>query len=137
MRKRPLVMIVLLSSVWVMAQTAGQESNYLNRTSSSKQQAAAPDTAPTQATQSSGTDPHESLLEGCLGRSRASLTLTDTAGKVYELRGDTGQLAEHVGQQVSIIGTEEAGSASRGAGAQPTFTLKKVKIVGRVCLASK
>jgi hypothetical protein len=63
--------------------------------------------------------------------------LTDVGGKVYRLRGDTAQLARHVGQQATVTGTEEQGRASGAAGAQPTFTVKKVSLIANVCAASQ
>src|SRR5262249_46192143 len=75
-------------------------------------------------------------LEGCLGGSSGRFTLTDVGGRVYPLRGDTAQLGDHVGQQVSITGTEESESSSAG-GAQSTFSVKKVKFVGPSCKTAK
>jgi hypothetical protein len=138
MRKTYLITaIVVLSSVWVTAQSGGQRSTYPNRTSPSKQQAAASAMAPTEGGQTSAEHPHDSLLEGCVGGSRGNLTLTNAAGKVYQLRGDTATLADHVGQQAALTGTEEPASASPAAGAQPTFTVKKVNTIASTCSAPK
>ena len=138
MKKRYLITaIVVLSSVGVMAQSGGQRPTYPNRTSPSKQQPAASDMAPTEGAQTSAEHPHDILLEGCVGGSRSNLTLTNTAGKVYQLRGDTATLGDHVGQQAALTGTEEPGSAPRAAGAQPAFTVKKVNMIASTCSASK
>jgi hypothetical protein len=129
--------IVALLSVWIMAQSEGQRSTYPNRTSPSKQHVAASDMAPTEGAQTSAEHPHDSLLEGCLGGSRGNLTLTNAAGKVYQLRGDTATLADHIGQQAALTGIVEPGSASPEAGAQPTFNVKKVNTIASTCSAPR
>src|SRR5262249_39850411 len=101
----------------------------------SNQQTAAPGATQTQAALPAAPS-HDILLEGCLGGSSGRFTLTDVGGKVYPLRGDTAQLGDHVGQQVSITGIEQPESTSAG-GSQPTFTVKKVKFIGRPCETSK
>lgn len=137
MRKRYLVTaIVLLSAVWVMAQSTGRQSAYRNNTTPSNQQPAAA-MAPVSATQTSSASKHDSLLEGCIGGSSDRLTLTDAAGKVYQLRGDTAKLSDHVGQHASIMGIEEHGSAPGVEAAQTTFTVKKVAIIASICSASR
>ena len=83
---------------------------------------------------------HDRLLEGCVRNLNGNLTLTDMEGRDYHLRGDTVQLADHVGQQAVVIGIEEQGSVPAAAGSQPIFTLftvKKVRLIGRICAASK
>jgi hypothetical protein len=136
MRKTYLITaIVVLASVWVIAQSEGRRSTYSNFAST--QQPAASEMAPTQGGQASAEHPRESLLEGCVEGSRANLTLTNAAGKVYRLLGDTATLAAHVGQQAVLTGTEDPGSASRAAGAQPTFTVKKVNTIASTCSAPK
>lgn len=92
---------------------------------------------PESATQALSADRHDSLLEGCIGGSSDRLTLTDSAGKVYQLRGYTALLAEHVGQHASIIGIEEHGSTGGTDRAQPAFTVKKVAIIASLCSASR
>jgi hypothetical protein len=128
--------IGLAVTLGVMAQPAGQHSTHPNSATSSNQQSAAP-AAVAAATQSSSPTKRESFLEGCIGGSSSRLTLTDVEGKVYQLRGDTAMLAEHVGQHATITGMEEQGSAPGADRTQPTFTVKKVAFIARVCPASK
>jgi hypothetical protein len=129
--------IVLPATLWAMAQSAGQQSTHPESTTSSNQRPAAPILAPASATQASSTNKRDTFLEGCIGGSSGRLTLTDVAGKVYQLRGDTAALAEHVGQHATITGIEEQGSASSADRAQTTFTVKKVALIARICPASK
>jgi FlaG/FlaF family flagellin (archaellin) len=138
MRKRDPVVtaMVLLSAVWVMAQSTGRQSAYPNSTTPSNQQPAAA-MAPVSETQTSSANKHDSLLEGCIGGSNDRITLTDAAGKVYQLRGDTAKLSDHIGQHASIMGTEEHGSTPGLDGAQTTFTVKKVAIIASVCANSR
>jgi hypothetical protein len=129
MRKPYLVMTLFwLSSICIMVQSQGQQS-------AANQQAAAPVATQTQAALPQAPN-HDILLEGCLGGSSGHFTLTDPAGKAYPLRGDTAQLDDHVGQQVSLTGTQQPETTSAG-GAQSTFTVKKVKFIGRACETSK
>lgn len=138
MRKRDQVLtaMVLLSAVWVMAQSTGRQSAYPNSPAPSNQQPAAA-MAPVSETQTSPVSKHDSLLEGCIGGSNDRLTLTDAAGRVYQLRGDTAKLSDHIGQHASIMGTEEHRSTRGLDVAQTTFTVKKVAIIASVCANSR
>jgi hypothetical protein len=105
--------ITLSATLWVMAQSAGPHSIPPNSATSSNQQSPAPAVVAA-ATQSSSSTKRESFLEGCIGGSSNRLTLTNVEGKVYQLRGDTATLAEHVGQHATITGIErKPSSASR------------------------
>jgi len=92
--------------------------------------------APASETQTSSANKHDSFLEGCIGGSSGRLTLIDAAGKVYQLRGDTAKLSEHIGQQASIVGIED-GSAAGVDGASTIFTVKKVAMIASICTASR
>jgi uncharacterized protein DUF5818 len=145
MRKLYLITaMLLLSAVWVVAQTtpgAGSPQSTSPSATSPSQQPATQDT-----TQSSQTST-DSSIEGCLGGSAGNWTLTDQTGKTWQLAGDTSKLGDHAGHQVRITGSEAAGSASSSpssgagagagagaaGGAQPTFTVKKVKMVSSSC----
>src|SRR5262245_13708447 len=136
MRKRYLVTAsVLLPAVWLMSQSTGGRSAYPKSTTPSTQQPAA--VAPASETQTSAANKHDSFLEGCIGGSSGRLTLIDAAGKVYQLRGDTAKLSEHIGQQASIMGVEEQGSARGFDGAQAIFTVKKVAMIASICHAPR
>lgn len=89
------------------------------------------------SSQATAADPEKSI-EGCLAGSGGNFTLTDSSGKTYQLAGDTAKLGEHVGHTVRISGSEKsAGTDAPGAGAQPTFTVQKVKVVSPNCSPSK
>lgn len=166
MRKTYLIAaILLLSSVWAIAQTTPSSQQPVTPGSSSpsstspSQQPAAPDssstttqTTTTQTTQTS-TD-SSTAIEGCLSGSAGSFTLTDQSGKAWQLAGDTSKLSDHVGHQVRIMGSDASGSAaganpSSGAGSSAassgggassgssTFTVKKVKMISSSCSTSK
>jgi hypothetical protein len=128
--------IILRAALWVMAESAGPHFIPPNSATSSSQQSPAPAVVAA-ATQSSSPAKRESFLEGCIGGSSSRLTLTNVEGKVYQLRGDTATLAEHVGQHATITGIEEQESASGADRSQPTFTVKKVAFIARICPASK
>ena len=126
---------VLLSAVYTFAQSTGRQSAYPNSTTPSNQKPSSP-MAPVASTQPSTANKHDSLLEGCIGGSSDRLTLIDAAGKIYQLRGDTAKLSEHIGQQASIVGIED-GSAAGVDGASTIFTVKKVAMIASICTASR
>lgn len=120
---------------------------------SPSQQPATPDTSSTTTqtttTQTTQTSTDNSI-EGCLNGSAGNWTLTDQSGKTYQLSGDTSKLSDHVGHHVQIMGTDNSSSASSSgstgtapsssatgagsaSGSQPTFTVKKVKMISSTC----
>jgi hypothetical protein len=143
--------VLLLSTAWVVAQTA-PTSPSTSQTSPSTQQSTPPSqSVPDASSQTAQTSTDNSSIEGCLNGSAGSWTLTDSTGKTWQLAGDTSKLSDHVGHQVRISGSEgsasaspssgaaggAAPSASSGAGAssgsQPTFNVKKVKMISSSC----
>jgi hypothetical protein len=140
MRKAYLITaILLLSAVWVVAQTSPSSqspsstspstsspqsttpsSGYPQTTSpsSTSPSSQTPDTSSTttttsQTTQtSSSSDANAQTIEGCLSGSAGNFTLTDQSGKTYQLAGDTSKLSDHVGHQVRITGSEGSGAGA-------------------------
>jgi hypothetical protein len=131
---------------------------------SPSQQPATPDTSSTTQTTTTQTTQTSSdssnSIEGCLSGSAGNWTLTDQSGKTYQLAGDTSKLSDHVGHQVRLMGTDNSSSASgssspsspsssspssssgatgasSSSGAQPTFTVSKVKMISSTCSTSK
>src|SRR5438477_4212698 len=102
---------LLLSTAWVVAQ-----------------QSSAPDTsgssqtgATTASSSQSGTssEANANTIQGCLNGSSGNFTLTDKSGTTYQLAGKTSDLSKHVGEEVSIHGSQSSaasGSASANAG---------------------
>ena len=168
MRKTSLITaILLLSAVWAFAQTSPSSSPQSTApdassqqptspsSTSPSQQPAAPDasstttqTTTTQTTQTSSDSGNS--IEGCLNGSAGNWTLTDQAGKTWQLSGDTSKLSDHVGHQVRIMGTDNSSSASSSgsagsspsssatgagssSGSQSTFTVQKVKMISSSC----
>ena len=157
--------ILLLSSVWLMAQSTPSSSQQPSTPPTSDQSSpstASPSqttTTQTTTTDTTQTSTNSSSIEGCLSGSAGSYTLTDTAGKTWQLAGDTSKLTEHVGHNVRLTGSEGSGGASgsssgaagssasstgagagTGAGAsgsQPTFTVQKVKMISSTCPTGK
>jgi len=135
MSKKFAITTLLLLSVGVMAQQAGQQPVYPKGSSPRSQQPAKDGT--TQTTQAFAPDAHDRLLEGCVAGTRDNLILTDATGKVYQLRGETAKLAEHIGQQASVTGTDAPRDGSGAVETQLTFVVKKVAMIASVCSASK
>lgn len=130
MRKLSLITaILLLSSAWVLAQNStpptSDQQQYPSSAPSSQQ---APD-----ASKTATGDHTAQTVDGCIGGSAGNFTLTDASGKTYQLAGDTASLGDHVGHQVRVTGSADSGAASSGAGATPTFTVKKVKMISASC----
>jgi hypothetical protein len=133
MRKWSLITaILLLSSAWVVAQSNSTPptvpDNSQQYPSSSGQK---PDTSQTSAPPA-GTDKAAQNIEGCISGAAGAFTLTDATGKTYQLGGDTSKLADHVGHQVQVTGSQEGGAAA-SAGAPATFNVKKVKMLAASC----
>jgi hypothetical protein len=78
MRKYVLVFVLLTSSPWMMAQSAGQSSGSRGTT---------------------GTQ-NGNNLEGCLTGSKGDYILTDDTGNAYQLMGDQKQLNKYLGERV-------------------------------------
>src|SRR5713101_3739081 len=124
--------ILLLSSAWMLAQSnTSPSTQYPSSSPSTQQPAQQPDTS--QSTQAGKTaDSGGTTIEGCIGGSAGSYTLTDASGKTYQLAGDTSKLGDHVGHDVKVTGTTASaagGAAAAAGGATPTLTVKKVKMV--------
>jgi cytoskeletal protein RodZ len=116
--------ILLLSAVWVAAQsTSSSPSSSQSTTPSTSSspstpsgQSTTPDTSTstTQTTTTTSTtsssDSSSSTIEGCLNGSAGNYTLTDNSGKTWQLAGDTSKLSDHVGHQVRLNGSQAGGS---------------------------
>ena len=126
--------VLLLSSVWVIAQsstrpTAPDNSQSNQPSSASQQPGAAQEKAPAAADRSSQS------IQGCITKVGAGYSLTDNSGKTYQLAGDTSKLADEVGHLDQVWGKEEASTsgAAASSGAPSTFTVTKVKVVSTTC----
>ena len=125
MKKIYVIAALFVLPIWVMARPVGQQSVYPNGAQT------------TQRTHASESSVPDRLLEGCVEGTRDNLTLTEATGRVYQLLGETAQLADHIGQQASVTGTEAPKTGPGFAEGQTTFTVKKVKMIASVCTASK
>jgi hypothetical protein len=117
---------LLLSFTWVVAQSSSappKDNPQYNQPSTSQQ----PDTS--QGKQPVAADHAAKTIEGCITTVAGGFALTDKTGKTYQLAGDTSKLA--AGNWDQVTGTEESGAAA--AGAPPTFTVTKVKMVKTTC----
>lgn len=135
MRKLSLITaILLLSSAWMLAQSSTSPTSQYPSSAPSSAQPAAQDAQQT-GTQAAK-DAAGSTVEGCVGGSAGSYTLTDSSGKTYQLAGDTSKLGDHVGHDVKVTGTtaSAAGAAApSAAGSTPTITVTKIKMVSATC----
>jgi hypothetical protein len=76
-----------------------------------------------------------------VGRTADVFTLTEASGKTHRLTGDTSKLADHVGHQVSITGSESpgapgaptSGATSGVAGGANKFFVDKVTMIASSC----
>jgi formylglycine-generating enzyme required for sulfatase activity len=97
--------------------------------------AAAQNSAPS-AQKGSTTAAHSHTVEGCLSSSNGKYTLTDMHGKAYELTGDTSKLAEHIGHEVKITGTESSSNASTSStasGSEMALDVSSVTHISKTC----
>ena len=79
-------------------------------------------------------------VEGCLQSSNGNYTLTANSGTVYQLRGDTSKLSEHIGHEVRITGTIPGSAAAStpsamtpGASQETMLDVKSVKHISSTC----
>jgi hypothetical protein len=105
-----LMMSVLLSATWAIAQ-----SEQLPSTSNPNQ---------SQSQSQMGTSTGSQIsVQGCLSGSKGNYTLTDKSGNSYQLTAGNADLTSHVGQQVQISGTaapSAAGNTSATSGTSGT-----------------
>ncbi len=106
--------ILLLTAVWVVAQSEG----------TSKNESDAPAAQMT--------------LEGCVDGAIGNYALIDPAGASYPLTGKTEQLKNLVGDTVRVTGivtpvVHVPGAMSEGLETQPTVSVISVKLVSEVC----
>lgn len=98
-----LIAIVLLSSLWVVAQNGPMSGSSGSSQASGSQ------------TSSSG---NETTVEGCLSGMTGNYTLTDSAsGQTYQLQGDDSKLSKEVNHQVRIRGMLSGSSSANTPGA--------------------
>ncbi len=151
-----LIMTLLLSAAWAMAQASpsGPQSQTApgSRGSMGSQgrveSQMPPDTA----------GPSQSI-EGCLGGAAGTFTVTDKNGTSYQLllpqSADTSKLSQHIGEEVQVTGAVSnagaggaasskgegsagagsAGSAAGGSSTQPAITVSKMSKIGDSCNA--
>ncbi len=108
MRHLLVVATLLLGTAWAWAQAyPSQQPSDQNSgaQTQSQSQPSAPATSPT-------------TIEGCLGGSAGSYTLTAKDGTIYQLTGNTDKLDKHVGHEVQITGTESPATSTSGTGSQ-------------------
>jgi hypothetical protein len=151
MRKAYLITaILLLSAVWVVAQTGSTPSSQAPTSSTSPATSGSQSTTPSsgypQSTSPSSTSPSSQTpdtsststtttqttqttsssdnagqsIEGCLSGSAGNFTLTDQSGKTYQLAGDTSKLSDHVGHEVRITGSEGSGAGESASSSAPS-----------------
>jgi hypothetical protein len=119
--------VLLLSSVWMLAQISAGS---MNQNSASPQSTQQPDKS--RATSDKAGD----VIEGCLSGAADVFKLTDATGKTYELTGDTRGLADNVGHKVRLfgyVGSSGGGSAITPGGPQATFGVKKLQSLSSTC----
>lgn len=117
-----LALVLLASAAWLQAQ-AGYGQSGMSQTTTG-----------------------QTTVEGCLQGSDGNYMLTASNGTMYQLRGDTSKLSEHVGHEVKVTGTTSAASASSSpsssgsamtpSGSQQTLTVASVKHVAKTCKSS-
>ena len=119
--------VLLLSSMWMLTQI---EALSMSQNPSSPESTQQPDKS------RASSDKAGDVIEGCLSGAADVFTLTDAAGKTYELTGDMHDLAGTVGHRLRLFGN--VGSSARGSGTsvggpKATFSVKKVQSLSSSC----
>jgi Protein of unknown function (DUF5818) len=96
---------------------------------------------PGQKDQSSSSD-QPTTIQGCLGRSDGSYTLTDKTGATYELTSISSGFQDHVGHTVEITGTKSESATATGNSKATTkgpeaarIDVSKLKHISTTCSA--
>jgi hypothetical protein len=122
MRNLLLFSVMLLAASWMAAQT----------------------TTPAQGTaaQSQTATGTQKTVTGCLSQANGQYMLTSRKGTTYELAGDSSVLANHVGHEIRVTGTESSAGASGAASSNgmgqtsangPTIEVSSVKHISKTC----
>ena len=126
MRKTLLLTMILFAlSAWVVAQQ--QPSS----------QSAPPSSSQGGAQSSAG----QNSVQGCLGGSGNTFTVTDKSGTAYQLQlpqgADPSSLKPHIGEEVRVEGTTSNGGSSASSGGsaagQPSITVKNIYRISTTC----
>lgn len=75
---------------------------------------------------------------GCLSESNGQYMLTSKKGMSYQLTGDSSELANHVGHEIRVTGTESGTGATANANGQtsangPTIEVSSMKHISKTC----
>jgi hypothetical protein len=125
--------IALLSSMWLVAQNTppttipGNPQQYPSAPSSQQKPPVPPPPDTSQTATAPVVSDQGKSVEGCIGGASGSYTLTDAAGKTWQLTGETSSLADHVGHTVEAWGSQDS---------PRSLNIKKVKMIASGC-ASK
>lgn len=81
---------------------------------------------------------NQKTVTGCLSQANGQYMLTSQKGMTYQLTGDSAELANHVGHEVKVTGTESAAGASANASGQtsangPTIEVSSMKHISKTC----
>jgi len=110
-RKLVMALSLLLCTGWLMAQEGSMGKGQMGKGDSAQMK-----------------------VEGCLQKSASGFTLTDSAGKMYDLQGDSAKISEHVGHEVMVTGTSGSGSDSMSSGqSEPVLQVTQLKHVSKTC----
>jgi hypothetical protein len=127
MRSVLLFSVLLLGASWMAAQTttSGQGATGQNGYG--------------QTAQSQTASATQKTVTGCLSQENGQYTLTSRKGMTYQLTGDSSVLANHVGHEIRVTGTESSAGASANAGTGqasangPTIEVSSVKHISKTC----
>jgi hypothetical protein len=132
MRHILLFSVLLLGASWMVAQSStGTGQTGAGQTGAGTSSAY----GQTSAGQASGT---QKTVTGCLSQANGQYTLTSSKGMTYQLTGDSSVLANHVGHEIKVTGTESGAGASANASGQtsangPTIEVSSVKHISKTC----
>jgi Protein of unknown function (DUF5818) len=126
MRNLLLFSVLLLGASWMAAQTS----------TASGQGTGAAQSSNGQTTHQTATG-NQKTVTGCLSESNGKYMLTERNGTSYELMGESSKLAEHVGHEIRVTGTEAAASgtasSTMGQNASPTLEVSSFRHISKTC----
>jgi hypothetical protein len=132
MRNILLFSVLLLGASWMAAQNSSGTGQSGSEQTGAQQSGGY---GQTPAGQASAT---QKTVTGCLSQANGQYVLTSHKGMTYQLAGDSSELANHVGHEVKVTGSESGAGASANASGQasangPTIEVSSLKHISKTC----
>jgi hypothetical protein len=125
MRQILMASVLLLGASWMFAQS-----------STTNQSGSATGSQQGYGQTSANTGTQKTVI-GCLSEANGKYELTTKSGTMYDLMGDSSTLANHVGHEIKVTGTESAATGTAASDqtgeAQHSIEVSSMKHISKTC----